>query len=58
VEKLMKAAGHPLRLREVGVTEEHLAMAAFHAIADTATLFNARPVSDPMLVDALYRQIL
>ncbi len=58
VEKLMKAVGHPLRLREVGVTEEHLAMAAFHAIADTATLFNARPVADPMLVDALYRQIL
>ncbi len=58
VEKLMKAVGHPLRLREVGVTEEHLALAAFHAIADTATLFNARPVADPMLVDALYRQIL
>jgi acyl-CoA reductase-like NAD-dependent aldehyde dehydrogenase/alcohol dehydrogenase class IV len=58
VEKLMKAVGHPLRLRDVGVTEEHLALAAFHAIADTATLFNARPVADPMLVDALYRQIL
>jgi alcohol dehydrogenase class IV len=57
VEKLMKAVGHSLRLREVGITEAHLAAAAFHAIADTATLFNARPVADPMLVDALSRQI-
>jgi acyl-CoA reductase-like NAD-dependent aldehyde dehydrogenase/alcohol dehydrogenase class IV len=57
VEKLMKSVGHPMRLRDVGVTEEILGLAAFHAIADTATLFNARPVADPMLIDALYKQV-
>jgi alcohol dehydrogenase class IV len=57
VESLMKVSGHPLRLRDIGVKEEMLAMAAFHAIADTPTLFNARPVSDPMLVDGLFKQI-
>jgi alcohol dehydrogenase class IV len=57
VEKLMKATGHPLRLSEVGVTEETLVMAPFHAIADTPTLFNARPVSDPNDIAALYKQV-
>ncbi|KJS30502.1 MAG: aldehyde dehydrogenase [Desulfatitalea sp. BRH_c12] len=57
VESLMKVSGHPLRLRDIGVKEEMLAMAAFHAIADTPTLFNARPVNDPMLVDGLFKQI-
>jgi acyl-CoA reductase-like NAD-dependent aldehyde dehydrogenase/alcohol dehydrogenase class IV len=57
VEKLMKEAGHPLKLSEVGVTEEALAMAPFHAIADAATLFNARPVSDPNEVAELYKQV-
>jgi len=58
VEALMKTVGHPTRLREVGVTEDHLALAAFHAIADTATLFNARPVTDPTAIDTMYRQLL
>jgi aldehyde dehydrogenase (NAD+) len=57
VEKLMKEAGHPLKLSEVGVTEETLAMAPFHAIADSATLFNARPVSDPNEIAELYKQV-
>ncbi|MBR9979554.1 MAG: aldehyde dehydrogenase family protein [Desulfatitalea sp.] len=57
VEALMKESGHPMRLREVGVTEDILDMAAFHAIADTPTLFNARPVSDPGDIVAMYKQI-
>ncbi len=56
VEALMEKAGHPLRLRDVGVKEESLDMAAFHAICDTAAIFNGRPVNDPGEVAALYRQ--
>ena len=57
IEKLMKEAGHPMHLRDVGVPEEGIDMAAFHAICDTAALFNARPVSDPGEVAALYKQV-
>lgn len=57
VEQLMKAAGHPMKLSEVGVTEDLLDLAAFHAIADTPTLFNARPVTDPAEVAALYKEV-
>jgi len=57
VEKLMKAAGHPMRLRDVNVPEEGLDMAAFHAICDTAALFNARPVGDPGEIAALYKAV-
>jgi len=53
----MKEAGHPMKLSEVGVNEDVLAMAPFHAIADTATLFNARPVSDPNEIAELYQQV-
>ncbi len=56
VEKLMKETGHPTRLSDEGVTEDDLPMCAFHAIADTATLFNARPVNDPNEVLELYKQ--
>jgi len=52
----MKKVGHPMRLRDVGVPEEGLMMCAFHAIADTADLFNARPVNDPMEVLEIYKQ--
>jgi len=52
----MKKVGHPLQLREVGVKEDMLDMAAFHAICDTAAIFNARPVNDPGEVAALYKQ--
>ncbi len=57
VETLMKDVGHPLRLRDVGVPEESLDAAAFHAIADAAALFNARPVNDAMEIQEIYRQV-
>ena len=56
IEVLMKNVGHPLRLRDVGVPEESLPICAFHALADTAVIFNARPVSDPMEVLSVYTQ--
>ncbi len=56
MEDLMKKVGHPMRLRDVGVPEDGLMMCAFHAIADTADLFNARPVNDPMEIAEIYRQ--
>jgi alcohol dehydrogenase class IV len=56
VEALMKKVGHPMRLRDVGVPEENLAICASHAIADTADLFNARPVSNPTEVLQIYTQ--
>jgi len=56
VEALMKKVGHPMRLRDVGVQEDDLPICAFHAIADTADLFNARPVSDPNEVLEIYKQ--
>lgn len=46
-----------MRLRDVGVPEDGLDMAAFHAICDTAALFNARPVADPGEVAALYKSL-
>lgn len=58
IDELKRSCGHPMKLGDVGVTEQHLEMAAFHAIADAATLFNARPVHDPAEVDALYRSLL
>jgi aldehyde dehydrogenase (NAD+) len=57
VEKLMRESGHPMRLSEIGVSEADLALAPFHAIADSPTLFNARPVSDPNDIAELYRQV-
>ncbi|MCK9274318.1 MAG: aldehyde dehydrogenase family protein [Syntrophales bacterium] len=57
VEALMEKAGHPMRLRDVGVPEESLPICAFHAIADTPSLFNARPVNDPQEVLDLYNQV-
>jgi len=57
VEALMKQSGHPLRLSEIGVTQAILGMAPFHAIADTPTLFNARPVTDPMQIATLYQEV-
>ncbi len=56
VEALMKKVGHPLRLRDVGVPEENLAICAFHALADTANIFNARPVSDPTDILKIYTE--
>ena len=56
VEALMKKVDHPMRLRDVGVPEENLPICAFHAIADTAVIFNGRPVSDPNEVLEVYKQ--
>ncbi|OGP86248.1 MAG: aldehyde dehydrogenase [Deltaproteobacteria bacterium RBG_16_54_11] len=56
VEALLKKVGHPTRLRDVGVQEENLPICAFHAIADTAVLFNGRPVNDPTEVLEIYKQ--
>ena len=56
IEALMEKVGHPMRLRDVGVSEGALEKCAFHAIADATTLFNARPVNDPAEVLEIYRQ--
>jgi alcohol dehydrogenase class IV len=57
VETLMKKVGHPMRLQDVGVPEESLGICALHAIADTPSLFNARPVNDPGEVLEIYKQV-
>jgi aldehyde dehydrogenase (NAD+) len=41
----------------MGLKEEVLAVCAFHAIADTPSLFNARPVGDPQEVLNLYLEV-
>jgi alcohol dehydrogenase class IV len=56
VEALMREVGHPLRLRDLGVPEADLPACAVHALADTANLFNARPVNDPFEILNLYTQ--
>ena len=56
VEALMIKVGHPMRLRDMGVPQENLAVCAFHAMADTAVIFNGRPVRDPNDVIQLYNQ--
>lgn len=56
VEKLMKKAGAPISLKEMGVPEESLAECAFHAMVDPCVLFNPRPVTDPNEVLEVYQQ--
>jgi alcohol dehydrogenase class IV len=56
VEALMREIKHPMTLREIGVPEDALEAAALHALADTATLFNAHPVYDPAEVLELLHQ--
>jgi alcohol dehydrogenase class IV len=56
VEALMREIKHPMTLRELGVPEDALEADALHALGDTATLFNARPVNDPAEVLELFRQ--
>lgn len=56
VETLMKKVGHPMKLRDVGVPEDSLPICAFHAIMDTAVIFNGRPVSDPNEVLEVFTQ--
>ena len=57
VEDLMREIGHPMTLRELGVPESSLEPAAFHALGDSATLFNARPIGDPAEVIQLFHQV-
>ena len=47
VEALLKQAGHPLKLSELGVPQDGAVMCSFHAMTDPAIRFNARPVRDP-----------
>ncbi len=47
VEALMREVGHPMRLRDVGITEDALGMCALHALSDSSIMFNARPTGDP-----------
>jgi aldehyde dehydrogenase (NAD+) len=56
VEALMVSVGHPTKLREIGIQDEDFGMASLHAISDTATLFNARPVTGPQEVAALFHE--
>ena len=56
IETLMQDVGHPMKLRDVGVPEQGLMQCAFHAVADAAALFNARPVNNPQEVFALYKE--
>ncbi len=57
VEALMKEIGHPMKLIDVGVPADALDVAAVHAMCDTTTIFNARPVLDPNEVAAIYREL-
>ncbi len=56
IEALMVKVGHPMRLRDMGVPEESIPVCAFHAIADTAVIFNGRPVNDPNDIIKLYTE--
>jgi aldehyde dehydrogenase (NAD+) len=56
IEALMTKVGHPLRLRDVGVPEEVLPLCAFHALADSNTMFNARPAGDPGEILEVFKQ--
>ena len=42
--------------RDVGVPEESLPVCAFHAVVDTAVIFNGRPVVDPNEVLEVFTQ--
>ena len=56
IEALMEKVGHPMRLRDVGVPEDNLPICAFHAVADTAVIFNGRSVADPNEVLEVFNQ--
>ena len=56
VEALMQKVGHPLRLSEVGVPADGLPVCAFHALADSNIMFNARPAGDPMEILEVFKQ--
>lgn len=56
MEALMKKVGHPLRLRDVGIKEEDLYPAAFHAVCDLNTVFNPRQCGDPNEIVVLFQE--
>jgi aldehyde dehydrogenase (NAD+) len=56
VEALMLSVGHPTKVREIGVPEDGFEIAALHTPADTATLFNSRPLPGPQEVAALFHE--
>jgi alcohol dehydrogenase class IV len=56
VEALMRKVGHPMRLSEVGVPQDALPICAFHALADSSIMFNARPVGDPAEILQVFQQ--
>ncbi|MBW2678901.1 MAG: iron-containing alcohol dehydrogenase, partial [Deltaproteobacteria bacterium] len=56
IEALMEKIGHPMRLRDMGVPEDSLPICAFHAVVDTAVIFNGRPVADPNEILEVFNQ--
>jgi len=56
IEALMEKIGHPMRLRDMGVPEDSLPICAFHAVVDTAVIFNVRPVADPNEILEVFNQ--
>lgn len=56
MEALMEKVGHPMRLRDVGVKEEDLPGAAFHAVCDLNTVFNPRRCTDPNEIMVLFEE--
>jgi aldehyde dehydrogenase (NAD+) len=51
----LKRIGHPERLSETGVTEDHLAKAAVLSLSDGAIVTNSRAVLDAQQILAIYR---
>jgi aldehyde dehydrogenase (NAD+) len=56
VEALMKKVGHPMKLSDVGVAKDNLAMCAFHAVGDSNIMFNPRPAADPAAILQIYTE--
>ena len=55
IRSFLERIGHPLRLSEVGVTDEDIAKSAALSLSDGAIVNNPRPVVDEEEVIAVYR---
>ncbi|MEK6535399.1 MAG: iron-containing alcohol dehydrogenase [Thermodesulfobacteriota bacterium] len=55
IRSFLERIGHPLRLSEVGVTDEDIAKSAALSLSDGAIVNNPRPVLDEEEVIAVYR---